>query len=83
VDLPIAFEWETSAYFVERLPAQQVPSYTRVDTQLSRRLGEGATLSLVGQDLLHDHHLESNDALTSLNPALVKRSAYVKIVWHF
>lgn len=83
LDLPRGFAWETSAYFVERLPAQQVPSYARLDTGLSCHFGEKTTISLVGQNLLHDRHLESDDALTSLNPSQVKRSAYAKIVWRF
>jgi len=83
LNLPRHFVWDASAYFVERLPAQQVPSYTRLDTQLSRQLGEGLELSLVGQNLLRDRHLESNDQLTSLNPSQIKRSAYVKIAWRF
>jgi iron complex outermembrane receptor protein len=81
--LPDRFAWDASAYFVERLPAQAVPSYTRLDTQISRQVGERLELSLVGLNILQDHHLESNDMLTSLNPTLVKRSAYVKIEWHF
>ena len=83
LNLPRRFVWDASGYFVERLPAQQVPSYTRLDTQLSRQLGEGLELSLVGQNLLQDHHLESNDQLTSLNPTQMKRSAYAKIAWRF
>jgi len=81
--LPGHFVWDASGYFVERLPAQQVPSYTRLDLQLSRQVGERLELSLVGQNLLRDHHLESNDMLTSLNPTQVKRSAYAKVVWRF
>jgi iron complex outermembrane receptor protein len=81
--LPGRFVWDVSGYFVERLPAQAVPSYTRIDTQLSRQLGERLEFSLVGQNLLRDHHLESNDALTSVTPTQIKRSAYVKITWHF
>ena len=83
LNLPGHFVWDASAYFVERLPAQQVPSYTRIDTQLSRQLGERWEFSLVGQNLLRDQHLESNDVLTSLNPTQAKRSAYAKIVWRF
>ena len=82
-DLPGGFAWEVSGYFVGPLPAQQVPSYTRLDTQLSRHLGERVELSLVGQNLIQDHHLESNDSLTSLNPSQVKRSAYIKFTWQF
>jgi hypothetical protein len=37
----------------------------------------------VGQNLLQDHHLESMDALTFVNSALIKRSAYAKFTWRF
>jgi iron complex outermembrane receptor protein len=83
VDLPRGFAWDASAYFVDRLPAQQVRSYTRLDTQLTRRLGERVALSLVGQNLYQDHHVESNNAVSSVNPSEVKRSAYAKLVWGF
>ncbi len=81
--LPGRFVWDVSGYFVERLSAQAVPSYTRMDTQVSRQLGERLEFSLVGQNLLQDHHLESHDDLTSVNPTQMKRSAYAKIVWRF
>ncbi len=83
VSLPGHFVWDVSGYFVGPLSAQQVPSFVRLDTQLSRSLGEKVELSFVGQNLLRDHHLESNDSLTSLNPSQVKRSAYMKVVWRF
>jgi iron complex outermembrane receptor protein len=83
LNLPGRFVWDVSGYFVERLPAQAVPSYTRIDTQLSRPLGEGLEFSLVGQNLLRDHHLESNDLLTSVNPTQMKRSVCAKITWRF
>jgi hypothetical protein len=38
---------------------------------------------VVGENLLHDRHLESNDALTIVNPALIKRSVYAKLRWQF
>ena len=75
--------WDANAYFVSALPAEQVPSNGRIDSQLSWKFGERAELSVVGQNLLHDHHLESNDALTLVNPAVVKRSAYAKLTWQF
>jgi outer membrane receptor protein involved in Fe transport len=59
------------------------PSYTRLDAQVSRQLGEGLEFSLVGQNLLGDHHLESDDMLTSVTPTQMKRSAYAKITWRF
>lgn len=55
--LPRRFEWNTSAYFVGRLPTEQVPSYTRLDTGITWRASEHLAVSLVGQNLLKDHHL--------------------------
>jgi iron complex outermembrane recepter protein len=83
IDLSSRFAWDANAYFVGRLPAQFVPSYTRVDTQLTWRLGERVTLNLTGQNLLSDHHAEFNDQLQSVNSSQVKRSAYAKITWQF
>ena len=77
--------WDTSVYFVDRLPLppQPLSSYTRLDTQLTWRFGERMEVNLVGQNLLQDHHTESNFAATSVNVSQVKRSAYAKITWRF
>jgi iron complex outermembrane receptor protein len=83
MELSRGFSWDANAYFVERLPAQFVPSYTRLDTQLSWRLAERIELNLVGENLLRDHHEEFNDLLQSVNSSLAKRSAYVKLTWQF
>jgi outer membrane receptor protein involved in Fe transport len=83
LELPHGMGWDSSVYFVGPLPAQFVPSYTRVDTRLTWRFSEGMTFSVVGQNLLLDHHVEFNDYLSAVNPSQVKRSAYAQIVWHF
>lgn len=83
LELPHKLSWEAAAYFVDRLPAPLIASHTRVDTQLSWRIAESANLSLVGQDLVRDHHLEFNDPLQSVNSSQVKRSAYAKVTWRF
>jgi iron complex outermembrane receptor protein len=83
VNLADGFSWDTSVYFVDRLPAPQLPSYTRLDTRLSWRPAERVELALVGQNLLQDHHVESNDTGTSVNSSQVKRSAYAKVSWRF
>jgi iron complex outermembrane receptor protein len=77
------FAWDANGYFVGRLPAQFVASYTRLDTQLTWRLAERVELSVVGQNLLTDHHVEFNDQLQSINSSQVKRSAFAKISWQF
>jgi iron complex outermembrane receptor protein len=83
VNLPGGISWDTSVYFVDRLPAPQLPSYTRLDTRLSWRPAQRLELALVGQNLLKDQHVESNDTGTSVNSSQVKRSAYAKVSWRF
>lgn len=81
VELPHNLSWDASAYFVSALPVQGVASYTRLDTQLRWKFGERAEFAVVGQNLLKDRQLESNDQLTLVNPSLIKRSAYAKLTW--
>jgi len=76
-------DWNASAYFVSRLPFQQVPSYTRLDTGITWRASEHLAISLVGQNLLKDHHLEANSSDQTAPSSLIKRSAYAKFTWHF
>jgi iron complex outermembrane receptor protein len=83
LELPHGIDWDSNIYFVGPLPAQFVPSYTRLDSQLTWRFSERMRLSIVGQNLLLDHHVEFNSALGVVNPSEVKRSAYAKMTWKF
>jgi iron complex outermembrane receptor protein len=83
VELSTRFAWDANAYFVGPLPAQFVPAYTRLDSQLTWRLAERVQLSVIGQNLLEDHHVEFNDQFQSVNSSQIKRSAYAKITWQF
>ncbi len=81
--LPRRFEWNTSVYFVGRLPAEQVPSYTRLDSGLTWRASDRVAVSLVGQNLLQDLHLEARSSDQGEISGLIKRSVYVKLTWQF
>jgi len=83
VDLSRGLSWDAAAYFVSALPVQGVASYARVDTQLKWKFAEGGEISVVGQNLLRNDHLESNDYVTLVNSSLIKRSAYAKFTWRF
>jgi iron complex outermembrane receptor protein len=83
VELSQKWAWDVSAYFVDRLVAQNVPSYTRLDTGLSWRWKEGLSFRLVGQNLLRDHHVEFIDSTGASRSTEIKRSAYAKITWQF
>ncbi len=83
LELPHNLSWDANAYFVGVLPVQGVASYTKLDTQLRWKFGERAEFAVVGQNLLKDRQLESNDQLTLVNASLIKRSAYAKLTWRF
>jgi iron complex outermembrane receptor protein len=89
IDLRRNLAWDVSAYFVDVLRNQgplgnvNIPSYMRLDSGLTWKLGEGFSLSVVGQNLLKDRHLEFEDAGGSMQSGLVKRSAYAKLTWRF
>jgi iron complex outermembrane receptor protein len=81
VDLSNTLAWDTSVYFVDRITFLRVPSNIRLDTGLSWRWREGLSLTVVGQNLVRDHHLESRES--GLESTLVKRSGYMKVTWRF
>jgi iron complex outermembrane recepter protein len=83
VNLPWHWQWTTSAFFVGRLPAQSIPSYTRLDTNLAWQASEKISLGLVGQDLLRGVHEEYAGPDLTVLPSLVRRSAYARITWRF
>jgi iron complex outermembrane recepter protein len=83
VSLPWHLQWNASAYFVNRLPAQSIPSYTRVDTGLTWRLGESLTLKVTGQNLSKDLHPEYSGPDSSVQSGLMRRAANAKLSWSF
>jgi iron complex outermembrane receptor protein len=83
VNLPHRIGWDASAYFVDRLKSGAIPSYTRIDTGLSWRWTESLSMSVVGQNLVKDRHLEFVDSSGVIRSTLIKRTAYAKITWLF
>jgi len=83
VDLPRHLQWDTSAYFVGRLSSQSVPSYTRLDANLTWQALERFSISLVGQNLLKDRHKEFNGPDQTALSSLIRRSAYISFTGRF
>jgi len=83
VSLPHNLQWNASAYFVNRLPAQFIRSYTRVDTGLNWHVGERVSLSLVGQNLLKDLHTEYSGPDSTVQSGQMQRAVYAKVTWSF
>jgi iron complex outermembrane receptor protein len=86
LDLPHSFQFDAQFRHltaIRTLPASakpQLPGYSEVDARLAWRGWEQLELSLVGQDLLHNHHAEfgAPDARGE-----IRRSVYAKIAWGF
>jgi iron complex outermembrane receptor protein len=83
VDLVHGIGWDSSAYFTDRVRSGAIPSYTRLDTGLTWRFTEGLAMSVVGQNLVKDRHLEFLDDNQTVRATLVKRSGYAKLTWQF
>jgi iron complex outermembrane receptor protein len=83
LDLVQGIAWDASASFVDRLRSGSIPSCTRLDTRLTWRLRDDLSLSVVGQNLAKDRHLEFFDNDQTLSATPIKRSAYAKLTWHF
>jgi hypothetical protein len=61
----------------------RIPAYTRLDTGLTWKPRERVSLSVVGQNLLKDHHMEFEDINGSMQSGQIKRSGYIKVTWQF
>ncbi len=72
---------DLALYYVDDLPALNVPNYTRLDLRLGWRPRKDLEFSLVGQNLLDDRHLEF--ASFDLVGSEIPRSVYGKVVWRW
>lgn len=81
VEINRHLEWNSSAYFVGRLAT--VPSYTRLDSGVTWQPAKAFSFSIVGQNLLRDHHAEFDNVAQIVNTSLIKRSAYAKFSLQF
>jgi iron complex outermembrane receptor protein len=83
INLRHGVSWDVSAYFVDRLKSEGAPPYTRLDTGLTWRWTEALSMTVVGQNLWKDRHLEFVDDSGGVRSTLMKRSIYGKLTWQF
>jgi iron complex outermembrane recepter protein len=82
IDLPWNLEFDCWVRYVDTLPSLNIDSYITFDARLGWRPRKNLELSIVGQNLLDNQHLEFKPEITSL-PAEIERSVYGKITWCF
>jgi len=84
MDLPKELELDMWVRYVDNLPYQNVGSYFNLDLRLGWKPHKNLELSIVGQNLLDNHHPEllKSEGEMSLSSE-VERSVYVKITCWF
>jgi iron complex outermembrane receptor protein len=81
LDLPGGVELDAWLRYVDDLSFSRVPGYTELNLHLGWRPRPTLELALIGQNLLHDEHVEFGAA--SPNQEAVQRSLYGKVTWSF
>lgn len=79
-DLPLHFQFGAVVRYVDKLQKPLVPEYTTLDLRLSWKFKKFLELSVVGQNLLNEQHLEFK---ASTPPREIQRSVYGKIICRF
>src|SRR5467141_61057 len=83
IDLPKHFEQDTTLRFVDHLPSLNVPNYYSLDAHLGWRPVTSLELSIGGQNLLDNQHLEFIPDFINTSPTVVKRSIFGSITLKF
>ena len=79
IELDAGLRWVDSFRFNNGGAPATIPNYVELDVRLGWHPRKDFELSIVGQNLLHDHHLEYYT-----NPREeIRRSAYGKVTWRF
>ena len=80
VDLPGRLRLDGTLRYVDAIVNQQVPEYGELDMRLGWQPVPQLEFSVVGQNLLHDHHVEFG-APAARNA--IRRGVYGSFEWHF
>jgi len=75
MSLPGETDFDTVLRYVDNISAMGVGSYVELDLRLAKRVHRNVELSVVGLNLLHDHHREFNGGTQ------VERSIYGQVRW--
>lgn len=82
LDLPGGVELDAWLRYVDELVFSRTPGYTELNLHLGWRPTRSVELALIGQNLLHDDHVEFGGP-ASLNREAVERALYGKVTWSF
>jgi iron complex outermembrane recepter protein len=83
LDLTREVELDAWVRFADRIASTDVASFTTLDLRLGWKPVPGVELSLVGQNLLQNEHMEFRQMGPVTIAAKVPRGVYGKMVWRF
>ncbi len=78
IDLPHNLQLDTALYFVDRLEAHNIPSYTRVDARLGWKPLSRLDVSLGAQNMFRKEHEEFGEGNSK-----IERNVYFKFTLKF
>ncbi len=80
LDLPGHLQLDSGFRYVSHIANQRIPAYGELDVRLAWNPTPSVELSLIGQNLLHDHHAESGSPGSRVE---IERSVYAKVLCRF
>ncbi len=84
ITLPHQVEFDSWIRVVDHVNAQNIPGYLELDLRLGWKPWPNLDISLVGQNLLDNHHPETGSSpLLATQPTEVQRSFYGKVTWNY
>src|SRR6202790_2255926 len=83
IDLPKHFDEDTTLRYVDHLSGLNLPGYYSLDAHLGWRPVRNLELSIGGQNLLNNQHLEFLPDFVNTSPTVVKRSIFGSITVTF
>jgi len=81
LNLPWDLQFDTFFYYVDSKSTTDIPSYVRMDLRLGWQAFKNFDISLIGQNLLDDHHPEGKGIWA--NNTEVERSVYLSVTGRF
>ena len=80
LDLPAHLQFDATFRYVSLIANLSVPAYSELDLRLAWQPIPKLEFSIVGQNLLHDHHAEFGAVAARQE---IERGMYGKVLWRF
>jgi iron complex outermembrane receptor protein len=74
---------DVAARYVGRVSGRDIDSYVEMDARIAWDLRPNLELALVGQNLLHDEHLEAVETTFGIQSSEMERGVYLSLSWRF